>query len=143
MDSYSQFLPLCTHSKIIRHSADGRSFDGMLTVGLPPLFSEEYISRVQVIPERLTIESQSIKSKNNTFDSLRSRWTLKEIELSDEICCDVDFEVEMTVSDPFIVQVLDKVLEHAAGRQVEAFEKRCHQIPMSRDLLIAANSFKQ
>jgi coenzyme Q-binding protein COQ10 len=135
VDQYSKFLPLCTYSRIVRQSPDGRSFDGKLKVGIPPLFVEEYVSRVEVIPERLMIEATSIESK--LFDSLKSRWTVGEVELSNEVCCNVEFEVELTVSDPIIVRALDKVLQTVAGRQVEAFEKRCHQVPIPKDILDA------
>lgn len=97
------FLPLCTYSKIIRKSSDGRSFDGTLRVGKPPLFSEEYTSRVTVIPETLTVETTSIESQR--IDSLRSRWSLKEAPRDDIVAhtsddeetkyqCQVHFELE-------------------------------------------------
>jgi coenzyme Q-binding protein COQ10 len=142
VDNYDSFLPLCSYSKIIRRSPDGRSFDGKLKIGKPPLFSEEYISRVTVIPEEWTIETQSIESQR--FDSLRSRWKLGEIDSEGgDVQCDVDFEVEMTVSDPVIVSILDRVLEQVALRQVEAFEKRCHELPIPYDLIEAAKQFRQ
>lgn len=143
VDRYQDFLPLCRYSKIIRRSADGRSFDGKLIVGSPPLFSEEYTSRVTVVPETLTIQAESIESKN--FDSLRSRWTLGEVDGSDHdmFCCSIDFEVEMTVSDPMIVAVLDQVLQEVAGRQVDAFDKRCQELPLPYDLIEAAKLLKQ
>jgi ribosome-associated toxin RatA of RatAB toxin-antitoxin module len=97
VDDYMNFLPLCSYSKIIRRSPDGRSFDGKLIVGKPPLFSEEYISRVSVIPEKLTIETVSIDTQR--IDSLRSRWSLTECtELKDDddaqVQCGVNFELE-------------------------------------------------
>ena len=143
VDKYETFLPLCTYSKIVRRSTDGRSFDGKLIIGSPPLFSEEYVSRVTVIPEEWTIEAQSIQSQR--FDSLRSRWKLGEINNGDDddVHCDVDFEVEITVSDPFTVSILDRVLEQVAVRQVEAFEMRCLELPLPYDLIEAAKRFRQ
>jgi len=121
---------------------DNTQFDASLSVGFPPFFEETYVSRVQVTPSKLMVESRSIESKN--FDSLYSRWILREIrtdnmnpETNDittsshyggEPKCEVDFKVEMTVSDPIITQVLDQVLHEVAGKQVEAFERRCHQV---------------
>lgn len=93
VDDYVNFLPLCTYSKIIRQSPDGRSFDGKLIVGTPPLFAEQYTSRVTVIPETLTIEAESIESQR--IDSLKSKWSLTEIETPNmEIHCDVRFQLE-------------------------------------------------
>ncbi len=158
VDQYSTFLPLCQSSKIIRRSHDGRCFDGKLRIGKPPLFEEEYISRVTVIPEEWTIQAKSIKSRR--FDSLTSQWKLGEIRMNnctgdqgnedndtgsdtgEVIHCHVDFQVEMTVSDPFIVSILDQVLEQVASRQVDAFAKRCQELPIPYDLIEAAKYYR-
>ena len=93
VDDYMNFLPLCSFSKILRKSPDGRSFDGKLIVGKPPLFSEEYISRVTVIPETLTIKMKSIESQR--IDALRSHWLLEEKQGDNgETHCDVIFQLE-------------------------------------------------
>jgi ribosome-associated toxin RatA of RatAB toxin-antitoxin module len=143
------FLPLCSHSKILRYaplsagtisSDDLVCFDATLTVGLPPLFQETYTSAVTVNLNELTVESKSISSK--LFDSLYSCWKLTPVPCDEDDDrqralsprCAVHFEVEMTVSDPLIVGTLETVLEQVAGRQVQAFADRCQQIPMSRDL---------
>lgn len=161
VDSYSQFLPQCTHSRILRRSNCGSMFDATLTVGLPPLLSEEYVSRVKVDKEAMTVEARSIRS--NLFDSLKSRWKLRPVSASqarqkelsrgrnalnnvtssnlnsdaddseaEQEYCDVEFEVEIKASNPLIVGTLDKVLEEVAGKQVAAFERRCAQIPQSK-----------
>jgi ribosome-associated toxin RatA of RatAB toxin-antitoxin module len=76
-----------------------------------------------------TVEAKSIQSK--LFDSLKSRWKLSLIE--DEGCtgasCNVNFDVEIQVSNPLISFTLDRVLKDVAGKQVDAFEKRCRSIP--------------
>jgi ribosome-associated toxin RatA of RatAB toxin-antitoxin module len=87
-------------------------------------------------PQELIIETESIQSK--LFDSLpRSRWKLAEIkDGAHKGDCKVNFEVEMAVSDPLIMATLDEVLKqvHVACRQVDAFEKRCRQLPLPADL---------
>lgn len=93
VDDYVNFLPLCSYSKILKKEPDGRSFDGKLIVGKPPLFSEEYTSRVTVTPETLTIQMKSIESQR--IDSLRSQWSLEEMQRkNDEVHCGVTFELE-------------------------------------------------
>jgi len=127
VDAYSEFLPLCTSSKIFRRA--GNVFDASLTVGLPPLFTEDFVSRVTIDSQDLVVETKSLKSK--LFDKLESRWKLTPTTKCDET--HVEFWMEMTVSDPVIVATLDMVLEEVAGRQVEAFEKRCQEIPYYED----------
>lgn len=129
VDAYSEFLPLCSHSKVISRESDGRSFRGSLTVGMPP-FKETYVSHVSVSPENWTIEARSVESK--LFDELYSKWRLQPLE--DFQSCHVDFEIEMTVSNPIIKQTLDNILEQIGRRQVAAFEERCQAMPFPPDL---------
>lgn len=136
VDEYSQFLPLCTHSKVTSRSSDARSFEATLTVGFPPLFRETYVSQVTLKPEIYTIETNSIQSK--LFESLKSRWKLTERANNQ---CEVDFWVEMTVRDPLISATLDQVLRHVAVQQVTAFSERCQQVSVRDDL--AQESFPE
>lgn len=133
VDRYSEFLPLCTYSQVNKKLAQG--FEATLTVGLPPLFTETYRSKVTVIPDKFIVETQSLDGKY--FDSLSSRWKLEPREHVGQGSlpqCDVDFCVEITASDPVIVSTLDQVLAKIAGEQVRAFHQRCHQIPLPDDL---------
>ena len=124
VDSYSSFLPLCTYSKI-HPGGSKQSFEATLTVGIPPLLQETYVSRVTV--GDWVVRTESIESK--WLDSLRSEWKLS--ETVDRECL-VDFSVEMTVSDPLIVGALDQFLEQVAGRQVDAFAERCRYVPIQQ-----------
>lgn len=132
---YYRFLPLCTHSQILRRR-NATHFEATLTVGLPPLFSETYVSAVTVDLDHLVVETKSIQSQS--FDGLSSRWKLLPVQLQPPLFkhnnhnfqCHVDFQVEMTVSDPIIQSTLDRVLEQIAGKQVEAFAARCREIPL-------------
>lgn len=132
VDRYSEFLPLCSHSQVLRRQ--GPYFDATLTVGLPPLLTEKFVSRVHFIEgDELVVETKSIQSK--LFDSLSSRWSLQRHSGGHSVRDEtkVDFWMEMTVSDPIIVAALDRVLEEVAGRQVAAFEARCKVIPYLRN----------
>jgi ribosome-associated toxin RatA of RatAB toxin-antitoxin module len=87
VDQYSNFLPLCSYSKIIPSSkrvlleGDGRHyFEATLTVGLPPFLQETYDSAVCIDHNQYTVETQSIKSQK--FDSLKSFWKLSSPSLS-------------------------------------------------------------
>ena len=78
-----------------------------------------------------TVEAKSIQS--NLFDSLKSRWQLSLIDDYANVrggpSCNVNFEVEIQLSNPLISFTLDRVLKDVAKAQVEAFEKRCRAIP--------------
>jgi len=120
--------------------------DAVLRVGLTglmggtnssnSLLEERYVSRVRMIPANdtnpiWTVEAKSIQS--NLFDSLKSRWQLSLIEddasSARQFSCNVNFEVEIQVSNPLISFTLDRVLKDVANAQVDAFEKRCRAVP--------------
>ena len=99
------------------------------------------------------VEAKSIQSQ--LFDSLKSRW---ELSIADDTnqsssidqqqqyinnndsrvdtnnvqstatSCNVNFEVEIQVSNPLISFTLNQVLKDVAKKQVDAFEKRCIDI---------------
>lgn len=153
VDRYHEFLPLCSHSQVFPETIQqgGRFFEADLSVGLGPMgiFQTRYRSKVTVDPDRLTIETQSGKSRsendndNSTdgsmFDSLTSSWKLRPVVGDvdgggggggdDAVSTSVDFKVEMTVSDPMVVAVLNQVLENVAETQVQAFYERCLALP--------------
>ena len=75
-----------------------------------------------------------------SFNWSKSLHTLPALILSDS---NQPCGSRMEVSDPIIVAVLDQVLQDVAGRQVDAFEKRCEELPLPKDLINLASSFKQ
>eukprot|EP00571_Detonula_confervacea_P007682 CAMPEP_0172324804 /NCGR_PEP_ID=MMETSP1058-20130122/52396_1 /TAXON_ID=83371 /ORGANISM="Detonula confervacea, Strain CCMP 353" /LENGTH=183 /DNA_ID=CAMNT_0013041197 /DNA_START=224 /DNA_END=776 /DNA_ORIENTATION=- len=117
-----------------------------LSMSSSSLLEERYISRVRMISPAdddgdasklmWAVEAKSIQSQ--LFDSLKSRWQLTFVENdvrsnnnssegsdnmmhSNNTSCNVNFEVEIQVSNPLIGFTLDKVLEDVAKKQVEAF----------------------
>ena len=100
------------------------------------------------------VEAKSIQSQ--LFDSLKSRWQLSIADDNTQsgsidqqqrrtnnvnsqvgtnklqstiTSCDVNFEVEIQVSNPLISFTLSQVLKDVAKKQVDAFEKRCIDVP--------------
>jgi len=98
------------------------------------------------------VEAKSIQSQ--LFDSLKSRWQLSIVDDNTQsgsidqrqytnnvnsqydtsnvpstiASCNVNFEVEIQVSNPLISFTLNQVLKDVARKQVDAFEKRCNDI---------------
>lgn len=85
------------------------------------------------------VEAKSIKS--SLFNALNSSWRLTQVDNGSNgftagtgtsgvenqsiVYTNVEFEVEISVSNPIISATLDASLEHIAKQQVLAFEKRC------------------
>lgn len=77
-------------------------------------------------------ESGTVVEQNRDFDDHHSGTATA---TSSNIACHIDFEVEMTVTDPLVIGILDTVLMQVAGRQVEAFDQRCQELPWPEKLL--------
>jgi len=97
-----------------------------------------------VFPRTLTVETQSVQS--TAFESLSSRWRLRHRPHGSSTGARggdddgdgrsgvlVDFEVSMRVRDPVAAMTLDRVLEDVAERQVEAFRRRCLEVPYRQE----------
>jgi ribosome-associated toxin RatA of RatAB toxin-antitoxin module len=152
VSEYSDFLPYCSKSQILRHSSCRTMFDAVLTVGYPPFFTETYVSRVTMKQSSVpwTVQTKSLQS--TIINSISSTWKVYPAPLlsnrndgnnvalplstprqggeivQQEQCCYVELLVEMQVSDPLIISVLDQVLVQVASTQVEAFEKRAYSL---------------
>ena len=112
-------------------------YDAVLSVALPMpgyLMEERYISRVRAtnvdgaggMKPTWMVEAKSIRS--SSFDSLKSRWVLTfavgdELTVRDcrvnigELSCDVNFEVEIRVSDTLVSFVFGGVLGEVARKR--------------------------
>lgn len=203
VNSYSDFLPFCKSSQILRTSNCGTMFDASLQIGFGGvgglsgggnMFEEEYVSRVtnqiiRTIQKDNNIENEkkcddrhqeeqsnydlewivTTKSiKSTLFQSLNSSWKLTQININNSndttvpqhhdvpelvveqeqedkqndgdvvrgtniIGTNVEFQVEISVSNPLITAALDGSLESVAKQQVAAFEKRCLEVPFNNE----------
>jgi len=85
----------------------------------------------QGVPSR--IRSQDARGIRHEGHLVGNRFEDQGHEVLRRVPLDVEFEVEIKASNPLIVGTLDQVLEEVAGKQVAAFERRCAQIPPSKD----------
>ena len=156
VDSYASFLPYCNYSKILQRSDCNTMFDAILKIGmnspqstntgslLPDTdwMEEEYISRVKLykgsitctrdsqetLPSPWIVQAKSIQSQK--FHSLSSEWKLTPQEQEDDTSSHttfVEFQVQMSVTNPLVALALDTLLEQVAQSQVEAFEVECRR----------------
>jgi len=161
VDSYKEFLPLCQDSKIHEHTRRKRrlnvnqektylhqdenlrcfeTYHADMAIGLNESMTEKYTSKVCVnyLEKQIDTESVDGSMKYELFDSIRSRWKLRDVDskkdynLASSMAVDVEFDVEIVVSNPLVVGVLDRVLEDVSVKQVRAFEARCRVIPMKQ-----------
>jgi ribosome-associated toxin RatA of RatAB toxin-antitoxin module len=95
VNAYQDFLPYCRHSRVTKRFPNSDSFQATLTVGIPPVLLETYVSHVVVTEEEsphgttpesgaaavatakaFTVTTRSIQSQY--LESLWSQWKLRD-----------------------------------------------------------------
>jgi ribosome-associated toxin RatA of RatAB toxin-antitoxin module len=95
VDSYSKFLPMCSHSHKSYAERNGVPFKRLLQSVLPSSFTKPMSPDVLLNPQGDYRNQKYSSSK--LFDSLRSRWKLMRSKMArTRDYCEVNFEVEMT-----------------------------------------------
>jgi len=121
---------IAKHSKIINPNTNQESL--LWTVDTTSIQSKylDYLkSQWKLQP---VIQESHFHSSDNTRIHMDSKLQQQEEPQrrfdGNEIWTDVDFYIEMSISDPILTVLLDQILKDVANRQVIAFEKRCHEI---------------
>merc|ERR1711862_177179 len=81
-------------------------------------------STTQQTQTKLSLEHQQ-PSPLSSLHAMRQQDRENYYEEREKKWCKVEFEVEISVNNPIVSNVLDSVLEDVAKKQVEAFQKRC------------------
>lgn len=154
VDSYSTFLPFCSHSRVTARSAPDAAAggtrwptEGELTVGYGPI-TQSYTSRIVCVPGR-SVEALSgneelaaVAAKDggkNPFKQLVTKWTVEDAVAPVRVggqgdtrdqkqsWTRVDLDMRMRLEDPFLQMMLSKVTGETAEKMIEAFEKRVRE----------------
>ncbi len=117
--SYSQFLPWCLSTRIVRKISD-TVFHSVMEVGFMQL-RERYKSEVTLTP-RSMIE---VKSLDGLFKELYTRWTFEDAPQGG---CYVGFQIRFAFRSKLLQLMIGTVFNEAAVMMVRAFEKRAEAI---------------
>ena len=129
---YSEFLPFCSTSQILRrHSAT--SFEARLSIGFLA-FTEDYVSHVQLTPpESIVAEA----SDTPLFSHLQTVWRF-EPGGAGAGSTRLHFLLDMRLRSAIHDQALRPVLDRVASEQVAAFRKRCEALHAAGEATPAA-----
>lgn len=154
VDSYSTFLPFCSHSRVTAWSAPDPTTNGTrwptegeLTVGYGPVV-QSYTSRIVCVPGKSVEalsgnEEHAVAAKDggkNPFKQLVTKWTVEDAPAPRVVVGDesgesgenrdwtrVDLDMRLRLEDPFLQMMLAKVAGETAEKMIEAFEKRVRE----------------
>ncbi|TFB04689.1 hypothetical protein CCMA1212_002408 [Trichoderma ghanense] len=139
VDSYSAFVPYCSHSRVTQWSppdASGRRWPALadLHVGWGG-FDEAFTSRLRCVPG-VSVEARSggsagdgpAKDASSVFKTLETLWSLTPV--ARQSAASPSTEVRLTITfefvNPLYAAVSAAVSDKMAALMIEAFEKRVH-----------------
>jgi len=118
VENYSEFLPWCIDSEIIKKRK--KSFDADLIIGYNS-FNEVFRSRVSYLkPQEINVEMV-----HGPFKYMRNLWNFKETR-GDQ--CELFFEVEFEFDNKFFELILGSFFKRASYKMVKAFEERARSL---------------
>lgn len=134
VDSYSQFVPYCSESRVLRWSQpddQGRKWPTLadLQVGWGG-FDEVFTSQLRCIPG-VSVEAISGSTKvgggadaSSVFKSLVTRWSVKALTDQSSPSTEVHLAIKYQFTNPLYAAVSAAVSDKVAGLMIEAFEKQ-------------------
>lgn len=137
VDSYSQFVPYCSESRVTEWSDPddkGRRWPTLadLQVGWGG-FDEVFTSRLRCVPG-LSVEATSGSTQPGTgsdasvvFRSLVTSWTLKSLSGTSSPRTEVHLAIDFQFTNPLYAAVSAAVSDKVAGLMIEAFEKQARR----------------
>ncbi|KPM41670.1 hypothetical protein AK830_g4907 [Neonectria ditissima] len=135
VDSYVQFVPYCSRSRVTRWSDPdpaGRRWPTLadLRVGWGG-FDEVFTSRLRCVPG-VSVEAVSGSTQlgaggpdaSAVFRSLVTRWSVKELAGQPSPSTQVHLAIDFQFTNPLYAAVSSAVSDKVAGLMIEAFEKQ-------------------
>tara|TARA_B100000963_G_scaffold170835_1_gene148647 strand:- start:3700 stop:4152 length:453 start_codon:yes stop_codon:yes gene_type:complete len=119
IDSYKDFLPWCTNSKVIskKQNKDSIVITADLEIGY--LFAKDvYTSHVKYDTKTKKIIVNAIDGPLKTLENI---WTLKKINENE---CDVKFFINLELKNIILNKMLDKMFDIGFKKILNSFEQR-------------------
>lgn len=123
VESYPEFLPLCTGMRVRRRVASGEGVETIVAemqVGYKAI-RESFTSRVTLDRPRLRILVEYV---DGPFSRLENKWTFQDRETG----CDVNFAIDYEFRSRTLGLLMGAMFDTAFRKFAEAFEERADEI---------------
>ena len=124
VESYPQFLPLCTGLRVRRRMAGGEGVETIVAemqVGFKAI-RESFTSRVELDRPRHRILVEYI---DGPFSHLENKWTFTDLESGG---CEIGFSISYEFASRTLGLLMGAMFDTAFRKFAEAFEKRADEI---------------
>ena len=128
IENYSQFLPWCKKSRIVKHISDD-NLHADLVIHFKA-FNERYRSDVRFHKEgeSFIVESKAI---SGPFKDLFSRWEITPISCEggeESQSCEVKFFLSFKFNSFFLEKMIGAIFEKAAHKMISSFQDRADKL---------------
>ena len=121
VSSYSQFVPWCKESKVIRSHTSG--IEAELVVGFG-IVNEKYLSTVELIENKSVV---AVATNTNILEHLRTEWKFSDSSSGSDKCW-VNFQVDFKFKSAFYNQLSEIFFHEVVTNMIRAFESRCKRL---------------
>ena len=121
VDQYAQFLPWCSHSKVLQFSE--HEMDAEVGIGLDG-FSQVFVTH------NTHVENHEVQMKlvKGPFSKLDGTWTFDPVGDTSQRACKITLSLEYGFASASLAAVVGPVFDKIAASLVDAFVNRAEQI---------------
>jgi len=124
-ERYPQFLPWCSHARVISRDEHGMVAELSLAfMGIKQSFS----TRNQHIAHASGVREERIHLVKGPFSKLEGRWQFIPVGQPGERACRVELAFDYGFSNPLLARLVGPVFDKIANSLVDAFVQRADQV---------------
>jgi ribosome-associated toxin RatA of RatAB toxin-antitoxin module len=122
---YPQFLPWCSHARVIASDAQGMEAElGLAFMGV----KQSFTTRNQHITGENGVLEEHLRLVRGPFSKLEGRWRFTPVGQAGERACRVELALDYGFSSALLARLIGPVFDKIASTLVDAFVQRAQQV---------------
>lgn len=124
-ERYPQFLPWCSHARVISREQQGMVAElGLAFMGV----KQSFTTRNQHITGAAGVLEERIHLVKGPFSKLEGRWQFTPVGQAGERACRIDLALDYGFSNGLLARLVGPVFDKIATSLVDAFVQRADQV---------------
>jgi ribosome-associated toxin RatA of RatAB toxin-antitoxin module len=124
-ERYPQFLPWCSHARVIWRSEQGMEAElGLAFMGI----KQSFVTRNQHITGEAGALEEHLHLVSGPFSKLEGHWQFTPVGQAGERACRVELALDYGFSNGLLARLVGPVFDKIAASLVDAFVERADQV---------------
>jgi len=124
-ERYPQFLPWCSHARVIWRDAQGMEAElGLAFMGV----KQSFVTRNRHIMGEAGVIEEHLHLVRGPFSKLEGRWRFTPVGQAGERACRVELWLDYGFTNGVLARLIGPVFDKIAATMVDAFVKRAEQV---------------